>query len=53
MPTHCRRCHPLFSACVSLLLLFSVVGPAWSAEKTRLRVDDYKIEAELNPHAQQ
>jgi hypothetical protein len=24
--------------------------PAWSAEKTRLRVDDYQIEAELNPH---
>ena len=25
--------------------------PAWSAEKTRLRVDDYQIEAELNPHS--
>jgi len=24
--------------------------PAWSAEKARLRVDDYQIEAELNPH---
>ncbi len=25
--------------------------PAWAAEKTRLRVDDYQIEAELNPHS--
>jgi hypothetical protein len=51
MPTNSRRCHPLFFASVSLLLVFCVVCPAWSAEKTRLRVDDYKIEAELNPHS--
>jgi len=51
MPTNRRRCHALFSASVSLLLVFCIVGPAWSAEKTRLRVDDYKIEAELNPHS--
>ena len=24
--------------------------PAWAAEKTRLRVDDYQIDAELTPH---
>ena len=24
--------------------------PAWAAEKMRLRVDDYQIDAELNPH---
>ena len=31
-----------------LLLLVSL--PAWAAEKTRLRVDDYQIDAELTPH---
>ena len=51
MPTNRRRCHALFPASVSLLLVFCVVAPAWSAEKIRLRVDDYKIEAELNPHS--
>ena len=25
--------------------------PAWAAEKTRLRVDDYQIDAELTPHS--
>ena len=33
-----------------VLLLFCATLPAWSAEKARLRVDDYQIEAELNPH---
>src|ERR1700681_4755443 len=33
---------------VLLLLLGSL--PAWAAEKTRLRVDDYQIDAELTPH---
>ncbi|HMK22127.1 MAG TPA: hypothetical protein VK466_07310, partial [Terriglobales bacterium] len=51
MPSNSRRCHALFSASVSLLLVICVVSPAWSAEKKRLRVDDYKIEAELNPHS--
>jgi aminopeptidase N len=31
-----------------LFVLLSV--PAWAAEKTRLRVDDYQIDAELTPH---
>jgi hypothetical protein len=31
-----------------LMLLGSL--PAWAAEKTRLRVDDYQIDAELTPH---
>ncbi|HXZ32232.1 MAG TPA: M1 family aminopeptidase [Terriglobales bacterium] len=31
-----------------LLVLFSL--PAWSAEKTRVHVDDYQIDAELTPH---
>src|SRR5579872_2383662 len=33
-----------------VLLLISVSLPAWAAEKTRLHVDDYQIDAELNPH---
>jgi hypothetical protein len=27
--------------------------PSWAAEKARVRVDDYQIEAELNPHLHQ
>ena len=46
---NCRRFRPALSRCL-VLLLFCVTLPAWSAEKTRLRVDDYQIEAELNPH---
>src|SRR5579863_255877 len=33
-----------------VLLLISVSLPAWAAEKTRLHVDDYQIDAELTPH---
>src|SRR5579872_3727630 len=33
-----------------VLLLISVSRPVWAAEKTRLRVDDYQIDAELTPH---
>jgi aminopeptidase N len=32
------------------LLLVLVSRPVWAAEKTRLRVDDYQIDAELTPH---
>ncbi len=36
---------------ISLASLFLFVSlPAWAAEKTRLRVDDYQIDAELTPH---
>ena len=37
--------HPLL--CVVLL---SFTLPTWAAEKARLRVDDYQIDAELMPH---
>jgi hypothetical protein len=33
------------------MLLFCVTSPAWPAEKARLRVDDYQIEAQLTPHS--
>jgi hypothetical protein len=51
MRTDRRRCRLAFSACFSLLLLACMSLPSWAAEKSRLRVDDYQIEAELNPHA--
>jgi peptidase M1-like protein/tetratricopeptide repeat protein len=44
---HRRRFRPAVSVTL-VLLLFCLT--AWSAEKPRLRVDDYQIEAELNPH---
>src|SRR5205085_7095021 len=35
-----------------ILLVFLITSPSvWAAEKNRLRVDDYQIEAELSPHA--
>jgi Peptidase family M1 domain len=38
----------------SLTLLVVVVAmPLWAAEKARLRVDDYQIQAELDPHSHQ
>jgi tetratricopeptide (TPR) repeat protein len=38
---------------VSLCLAFLLATPSWAAEKTRLRVDNYQIEAELTPHLHQ
>ena len=40
---------------LTLLILLLVAWPSssWAAEKGRLRVDDYKIEAELTPHVHQ
>src|SRR5271167_1704795 len=45
-PRRQRRALTIFLA--SLLLLVSL--PTWAAEKARLRVDDYQIDAELTPH---
>src|SRR5438093_9652566 len=45
-----RRALKLYLVFV-LLLLGAVSLAAWAAEKMRFRVDDYQIEAELNPHA--
>ena len=40
---------------LTLLILLLVAWPSssWAAERARLRVDDYKIEAELTPHMHQ
>jgi aminopeptidase N len=49
----CRR-SSLRGALISslaFLLLLGLTLPAWSAEKPRLRVDDYQIDADLNPHS--
>jgi len=45
-PRRQRRALTIFLT--SILLLVS--RPTWAAEKTRLRVDDYQIDAELTPH---
>ena len=45
-PRRVRRALIVFLACA--LLAMSL--PAWAADKMRLRVDDYQIEAELSPH---
>ena len=47
-----RSCRPALSATLSLLIVSFACLPAWSADqKSRLRVDDYQIEADLNPHS--
>src|SRR2546427_9805333 len=43
------RSAPKLGLVCLLLCLLSL--PVWSADKSRLRVDDYQIEADLNPHS--
>jgi tetratricopeptide (TPR) repeat protein len=50
MPTSRRR---LFSALTTSLTLLVLLSPAHAAEKARLRVDDYQIDATLEPHLHQ
>ncbi len=45
-----RRQRRVFKTSIFLLLAFAAL-PGRAAEKARLRVDDYQIDAELNPHA--
>jgi tetratricopeptide (TPR) repeat protein len=49
MPNQLRRARSVHASSLALLLLL-VAAQSWAAEKPRLRVDDYKIEAELTPH---
>jgi tetratricopeptide (TPR) repeat protein len=49
MPCSGRRQRRTLTLRFGFLLLFCCL-PAWAAEKTRLRVDDYHIDAELTPH---
>src|SRR5579864_5680265 len=43
-----RQCRAVTHFLAIMILLVSL--PTWAAEKTRLRVDDYQIDAELTPH---
>src|SRR6201997_212759 len=47
----CRRHRSASKLAFVCLLLCLVSLPAGAAEKTRLRVDDYQIDADLNPHS--
>ena len=53
MQIRLRRAQSVLSSSLALLLLAFVAIPSRAAEKTRLRVDDYQIEAELTPHLHQ
>jgi tetratricopeptide (TPR) repeat protein len=53
MQIRLRRAQSVLSSSLALLLLVFVGTPSRAAEKTRLRVDDYQIEAELTPHLHQ
>src|ERR1700676_4111642 len=47
-----RRAQSVLCSSLALLLAFVAV-PSQAAEKARLRVDDYQIDAELTPHLHQ
>ena len=49
MPFQTRRQRRVFLLGLACLLLLMSL-PTWAADKMRLRVDDYQIDAELTPH---
>ncbi len=53
MQIQLRRAHSVLAGFSLLLLSVFISPPSFAAEKTRIRVDDYKIEAELTPHLHQ
>src|SRR3984893_2190107 len=53
MQIQLRRARCVLSSFSVLSLWFFVALPSRAADKVRLRVDDYKIEAELTPHLHQ
>jgi len=53
MSTDRRRRLSVFSSSLTLCLLLVLARPSRAAEKPRLRVDDYQIEATLEPHLHQ
>jgi tetratricopeptide (TPR) repeat protein len=48
-----RRALGVLTSSLTLSLVVLFASSSWAAEKARLRVDDYQIEAELNPHLHQ
>jgi aminopeptidase N len=53
MAIHLRRVLSVLTVSLTLCLLVLLAQPSWAAEKARLRVDDYQIEATLEPHLHQ
>ena len=50
---HPRRVFSVLTSSLTLALVVLLATPSRAAEKARLRVDDYQIEAELEPHLHQ
>lgn len=48
-----RRALRVLTRCLTVSVLVALGRPSWAAEKVHLRVDDYKIEATLDPHLHQ
>ena len=48
-----RRAPSVLTSSLALFLALFIATPLWAAEKARLRVDDYQIDAELSPHLHQ
>src|SRR5579863_7026465 len=53
MSTHPRRALSVLTSSLTLALMVLLALPSQAADKARLRVDDYQIEAELQPHLHQ
>ncbi len=53
MQINLRRGLRVLTSSLTLLLGVSLALPSWAAEKAHLRVDDYQIQAELDPHLHQ
>src|SRR5579872_925524 len=53
MSSHPRRAVSVLSSSLILTLVVLLAMPSRAADKARLRVDDYQIEAELSPHLHQ
>jgi Peptidase family M1 domain/TPR repeat len=53
MPIKLRRGLRVSVTSLTLTLVFVLAAPSWAAEKAHLRVDDYQIEAQLDPHLHQ
>src|SRR5450432_4130147 len=53
MLIHLRRGLGVLTSSLTLCLIVLLAPPSWAAEKARLRVDDYQIDATLSPHLHQ
>src|SRR6202162_6311292 len=53
MLIHPRRAFSVLTSSLALPLVVLLSVPSQAAEKARMRVDDYQIEAELDPHLHQ